>query len=162
MGKFENSLSGGKHAALNAIVGHYTGVSKVWFGPELADESPVAGNFTAVLGGRFLLHQYKGSFQGNPLEGLQLIGYDFNTAEYQIAWVDSFHMSTGILFSKSAAAAEDCNVLGTYSTGGDAPQFWGWRTVLEISDDKVLFTSYNISPEGEEEKATELSYARSH
>jgi Protein of unknown function (DUF1579) len=40
-------------------------------------------------------------------------------------------------------------------------QHWGWRTEIEMpGDDEVKITAYNISPEGEEARATELLYRR--
>lgn len=159
MGKFETSLETGIHAKLNELAGNYSGTSKVWFGPDnLADESPITGSFRSMLGGRFLLHEYKGSFQGAPLEGIQLIGYDLLTDRYQIAWVDSFHMSTGIMLSLGKAGMPDAAVLGNYSTGGETPQTWGWETSLQAADGTIVLTAYNISPEGERDKATEITY----
>ncbi len=160
MDKFSESLSTGIHARLQSLAGNYMGTSRVWFGPDnLVDESPVEGNLEPVLDGRFLLHRYKGNFQGKPLEGIQLIGYDLHTDCFQVAWVDSFHMSTGILFSTGAKGAGTTQALGSYSTGGEQPQFWGWETVFEKKGSDLVITAYNISPEGERDKATEVVYS---
>src|SRR5216117_1428803 len=102
--KFTDSLASGKHAELAKFTGRWKGISRVWFGPdELADESEIEGTISAILGGRFLLHTYNGSFQEEPLEGLVIIGFDLNTGQYQSAWVDSFHMGTGIMFSRGSS-----------------------------------------------------------
>jgi len=50
--------------------------------------------------------------------------------------------------------------LGSYG-GPEIPEPWGWRTVTELTDnDTLVITAYNISPEGQEDKATETVYKR--
>lgn len=159
--KFEMSLEDGPHHQLGKLCGSWEGTSRTWFEKDLlADESPVKGTITSILDGRFLLHQYQSSLQGNPLEGLAIIGYSFPYERYQTAWVDSFHMGTGIMFSEGDANPAGHSVLGSYG-GGGMPEPWGWRTTIEVkSDDQILITAYNIEPGGAEERATEINYRR--
>jgi hypothetical protein len=57
---------------------------------------------------------------------------------------------------------EQMSMLGSYAyVIPETEQHWGWRTSIEFpSDDEVVITAYNISPEGEEAKATEVVYNR--
>lgn len=159
--KFEESLESGTHRDLSKLIGNWTGSAKTWFEPgKLADESPVSGSITSLLGGRFVLHQYKGSMMGKPLEGMAIIGYSFDKPGYQVAWVDSFHMSTGILFSEAQSGANGISVLGSYG-GPELPVPWGWRTEIElVNDNELVMTAYNITPDGDASKATEVVYKR--
>lgn len=159
--KFETSLESGPHHELSRLVGEWEGTSRTWFEKDvLADESPVNGKITSILGGRFVLHQYNSSLQGKALEGLAIIGYSFPYERFQTAWIDSFHMGTGIMFSEGDATPAGHSVLGSYG-GGGMPEPWGWRTEIKMNgDDHLIITAYNIEPGAVEQQATELSYRR--
>jgi hypothetical protein len=159
--KFEISLESGIHSRLHQLVGGWEGTTKVWFEPGVvADESPVKGTFRPVLGGRFLMHEYQGSMNGNPLEGIAMYGYDIPNDTFQCSWIDSFHMGTAIMLSSGKPTEQGSAVLGSYG-GPDIPVPWGWRTVTELTDpDTLVISAYNISPDGQEDLATQTVYRR--
>ena len=71
--KFEDSKSNGPHLVLATLAGEWKGTTKPWFEPGvIADESPMSGKMSAILGGRFILHEYKGEFTGKPVEGVAI------------------------------------------------------------------------------------------
>lgn len=163
MSKFETSKTIGKHHWLSKLVGNWKGTAKVWFEPEVvADESFVEGTMKLILGDRFILHEYRGSMQGAPLEGMVLYGYNLITEKFQSAWIDSFHNGTAIMFSEGKKQG-GFSVLGSYAyITPETEQYWGWRTEIDMpDDDTVVITSYNISPDGSMDvKATETVYKR--
>jgi len=159
--KLNDSKLNGPHFQLSRLVGEWKGSTKTWFDPsKLEDESPIKGTMRLILDGRFIMHEYQSSFGDQSLSGIAIFGYDLNTQKYQCAWMDTFHNGTAIMFSKGNKGDEGINVLGSYAyITPETEQHWGWRTQRDIiSDSEIMITAYNISPEGQETKATETNY----
>lgn len=163
--KLDLSLESGNHKKLNSLVGEWSGNTKTWFEPgEPADDSPMSGTIRPLFDGRFVLHEYKGIFQGQPFEGIAIYGYHLKTETFQSAWMDTFHMGTGIMFSEGKRKGNFYEVQGTYEASAEKlEERWGWRTEIVLaSENELIITAYNISPQGEETKATETLYTRKH
>ncbi len=148
-------------ARLTPLVGRWRGLSRVWFEPDvLADESPVEGEVTLRLDGRFVELDYTSAMQGKPLTGRLTMGYYPGRARWEVNLIDSFHMGRGQLFCTGDSTETGFRALGHYPDGQNGPD-WGWRVVLTVqSADAFTVTAYNIEPGGPDQKATEMVLER--
>jgi hypothetical protein len=155
------NLSGTPHQFFAKIAGTWKGMSKLWLEPDvLADESPVQGSIQLVLDGRFALYLYEGSIESEVQRGIFTFGYNTTLNRFEASWIDSFHNNTAIMFCEGPEKENGFEVLGQYPDPTGGPD-WGWRTEVVLEDkDHLTLTAYNITPEGEEAKATEVLLTR--
>ncbi|MCP4096636.1 MAG: DUF1579 domain-containing protein, partial [Planctomycetaceae bacterium] len=91
---------------LNGLKGCWNGSCRTWLEDGvLSDQSSIQGEFHSVLGGLWFRHHYLSSLGGKKREGEELIAFNSVSNEYQIAWIDDFHMADGILFSSGGSQA---------------------------------------------------------
>ncbi len=159
--EYDQSRKSGPHSFLRALVGQWEGHTRTWFDPEiLADEFISKGSSRPIFEGRFVLFEYQSGVLGEPLEGSMIIGCNLQTNRFEVAWVDTFHMGTGIMFSTGVVSSQAIAVLGAYPDPTGGPD-WGWRTDFIIPGrDQLTIIAYNITPGGQEFKAIETTYRR--
>jgi len=144
------------HYFFSQLAGHWQGVSKLWLEPDkLAGESPIVGTIQLVLDGRFALFLYQSAIEGEAQHGMFTFGYNTQLDRYETSWVDSFHTNTSIMFCTGHEKENGFSVLGSYPDPTGGPD-WGWRTEVELKNNELVITAYNILPDGLEAKATEV------
>ncbi|MCT8334059.1 DUF1579 domain-containing protein [Leptospira sp. 85282-16] len=160
--KFEESLKEGPHNQLQQLLGHWSGKTKTWFEKDvLADESDAEATITSLLDGRFISIDYHSSLDGKPFVGKMILGFDIPYQRFTSSWIDSFHMGSQIMLSSGESKGKGFSVLGSYGNPEYGDKLWGWRTEIQfLSEKEFSLTAFNISPEGEEAKATETIYKR--
>lgn len=143
-----------------ALIGDWVGTKQLYFSPPPAPalSSPSKLSVTPVAGGSFLQFNYDWTYEGETQAGLLLFGVEEENAA-SAAWVDSFHMSSKIMFSTGTAASGSADLRGTYAAppGPD----WGWRTAIRpVSANQLQVLMHNISPDGQEDLAVQIDYTR--
>jgi hypothetical protein len=153
---FEKS-TGSPHHFLAQLAGNWKGKSKLWLEPDtLAGEASIVGTIQIILDGRFALFLYQSTIEGEAQHGMFTFGYNTELDRYEASWVDSFHTNTSIMFCTGSEKENGFSVLGSYPDPTGGPD-WSWRTEVERNENELVITSYNISPEGGEAKATEIT-----
>ncbi len=143
-----------------ALAGSWKGTKDLYLSPppESPLSSPCALAAAVIAGGSFLQFSYTWTYEGAEQTGLLLFGYDEENAA-SAAWVDSFHMSSRIMYCTGDAAAGAVKVRGSYAAppGPD----WGWTIAIKAaSASELQVVMHNISPEGEEYLAVEANFTR--
>lgn len=157
----ETSLASGPHALLARLVGTWQGRARLWFEPgDPVDDQAIEGTIEPVAGGRFVRHRYRTQVMGDEHSGEAIIGCDLARRRWQVAWIDTFHTGEQIMFSEGAWAAGDTrlDVRGSYPAE-EGPD-WGWRTTMEPAADGAVVQHHNVTPDGAETLAVDITYRR--
>ncbi len=146
---------------LSDLVGSWKGTNRLhvpWM-PEKLKESASDAIVRSKMNGQFLSIEYTWSFDGEPQEGLLIIGCDPESDSVQSVWTDSWH-SKGVLMlcNGKVKAGGGFSVTGHYAVP-DNPD-WGWRTEIVPNENGFRYAMYNITPEGFEELAVETDFVR--
>jgi len=153
---------GEQHKESAKAVGTWDVVCRIYMAPDAPPmECKGSATFKTILGGRFLVQEYKGDMMGQPFEGMSIEGYDNFKKKYVSIWIDN--MSTGIWSS-----AGDCDPAGkncTYYGSMDDPvtgvhDKMAKSVFRTIDNDKFTFDMYELFPDGTEKKCMAMEYTR--
>jgi hypothetical protein len=152
--------AGPMNAPLLALIGNWAGPTVTWFDPESnPDPTHTTASIEAILGGRIVRAAYTGVADGKPHAGEFLFTFDGNEKRFAMAWVDSYHMGTGIMHALGDAQADGAlSFPGNWQCGEER---WGWRTVIRpIDANTILVQAFMSPPSGEEQRAVETRLSR--
>ena len=154
------STPGPQHKQLAEMAGTWEVTIKSFEGggePQLSKGQAVR---KMILGDRFLQEEYKGTYMGQPFDGMGLTGYDNVLKRFTMVWVDS--MGTGVMVGNGGMdpSGKVLTSSMTYSdpiTGKPAAM----RQVMKKeSKDAESFEMYGPGPDGKELKMMEMTYKR--
>ncbi len=163
MAKWEKTTKpGAHHQALEAFVGEWNTITKVWMGGPGAPpvESTGTSSFKWVLGGRYVQQIFSGTMMGKPYEGIGHTGYDNYKNMYVFSWIQnqSTEMLTGM-----GMADPSKKVFTFYGQMDEAMLDVFGRTVKYVSkiinEDKHVFEIIDLHA-GDDYKVIEIVYTR--
>lgn len=157
----EYMTPGPAHQALARHAGDWAWELTSWPAPGApAQKSSGTMSARTIMGGRYLVEDWKGTAMEMPFEGQAVTGYDNAKQKYFSTWVDNF--GTGVM--TSWGTRDDANrtmtMNGTFTdpmSGKDQTT----RTVSrEVDDNHFTFEMYGPGPDGKEFKTMEIQAER--
>lgn len=112
-----------------------------------------------ILGGRYIMSEFKGTFDGKPFEGIGIQGYDNATNKYVNLWLDT--MSTTYL--ATSGSFDDAGKVLTQSGSCDMPMVGkcDFRMVSTVvSKDEHKFEMHQAMGGAPESLAGTITYTR--
>ncbi len=150
------------HKTLEAMVGKWNYTSKFWMAADgKPEETSGTSENVLIYGGRFLKQEVKGTWMGQPFEGMGIVGYDNVRAQYQSIWFDS--MATGIMSMSGQfdAATNTLNESGKNSCPMTGDKERECRADWKIVDaNQNVYSAYTTGPDGKEFKGMEIVYTK--
>src|SRR5262249_41716360 len=149
MKMMEGAKPGEFHAKLKPMAGKWTTTSKFRMSSEMPwQESTGKAEFKWILGGRYLVQEYKANpgptdaMMGGPFEGHGMTGYDNVDKKYHNIWTDN--MGTGMMVS--TGTADGSGQTFTYNGEYNCPiegKAKSAKSVMKMEgDDKMKFEMY--------------------
>jgi hypothetical protein len=113
----------------------------------------------SLLGGLWLVTDFKAEMMGTPFQGHGVTGYDPNKKKYVGTWVDT--MSSGLLLSESSWDAATKTMTGTTEGPDMSGQVQKMKSVVTYKDpDTRVFTMSGTGPDGKDVKFMTITYKR--
>jgi hypothetical protein len=151
---------GAPHKRLEMMTGSWITKVTGWMDPESPPmESKGTCKQKMILNGRFLQQEYAGDMMGTMFKGINLIGYNNFTKEYESIWIDS--MSTAIYFFKGPASRDGKTITQKSRYNDPARGPLTWRSVTRIIDENTMrYEMYVAAKRGKENKEMEMILTR--
>ncbi len=144
---------------LHAAVGTWTGTSRLWLPEEPTREAPSTALVAPAAQGKFSTIAYTWSVDGEPQEGVLVVGHEPARGVASAVFIDSWHMGDIFMVLRGQIDTKGAiDTRGSYAVEGGPD--WGWRTVVQPGNDTLCVVMYNVSPDGEEVLGFELAYTR--
>lgn len=154
----EYAKVGKHHQHFKRLVGRWNAEIVSYEDPSKKPQtSKGSSNIRLLLGGRFMQHNFRGSFGGQSFQGIGITGYDNAQKKYVGSWMDN--MGTGIMRTEGKYDVKT-NTLTETGTAVSPIGPMKFRMVSKFLDkDKYTFTMYMIAGE-KENKMMEITYTR--
>ena len=154
------SAVGDEHKYIATNVGEWEVASKMWMDPKGAPmEYKGESKAKMVLGGRYLMEEFKSNIMGSPYEGLMLQGYDNLQKRYFSIWMDNMStwpsISYGQVDEKGKFVSD--GTMYDISTPAGRPMHF---EVTPKGDNSNLFEMFDDKPPFGKHKSFEMLYTR--
>jgi Protein of unknown function (DUF1579) len=151
---------GPEHELLKKEVGTWEATVEMMAPTPGASSTTSKGTETSrMVGGLWLVTEFKGDMMNQPFEGHGVAGYDPNKKKYVSTWVDS--MSTGLSAGESTYDAAAKTMTGWMEGPNPDGTMGKMKMVTKYEDDDTrVFTMSMVGPDGKEAPAMKITYKR--
>jgi hypothetical protein len=121
-------------------------------------ESKATAKSRMILGGFWMVEDFKGEFFGAPFAGRGTTGYDPAKKKYVSTWIDS--MTPTLLLMEGNFDKDHKTFRETGEGGGPDGKKQKMKNVYEFKDDNtIVFTMYMVA-DGKDQEAFKITYHR--
>lgn len=159
----EYAMPGEAHQSMAKSDGKWTGEVTMWaMGPDkpsTTSTSEVVNKM--VMGGRYQMSSFNGSFMGMPFEGMSITGYDNHKNKFVSTWIDN--MGTGIMSMEGTldAATKTITMTGKMTDVTTGKECDMKEIFRNIDDHHQIMEMYGPDPQtGKQYKTMEIKYTR--
>jgi hypothetical protein len=127
-------------------------------GPPMTMKASVSNKM--ILGGRYQQSTHKGSFQGQPYEGVSTIGYDNVKKVFVSSFIDN--MGTGMMLMEGPwdPATKSCTLKGKMTEPSYGKEIEAKEVMTFIDAKNQKLEMYMTPPGGKEYKSMEIKYSK--
>jgi hypothetical protein len=142
------------------LVGNWAGSQGLWLDPEQPEQrSQMQAQVSLAGQGKFLLLRYQWIYEGQPQDGLLLVGFNQGRQVVSAVWIDSWHMNDQMMLCQGEASPD-----GTLHLSGSYPAppgpDWGWWIEVAPREEDLKLVMHNVTPEGQAFLAVEAVLER--
>lgn len=151
---------GDMHKMLASMNGKWNEDMTFWMGPGAPPQkSTMTCENKMIMGGRYTQSVHKGTFEGQPYEGVSTLGYNNAEKQFENTYIDN--MGTGIMVLKGTwdEASKTMTLKGQQSDPATGKPM-EMREVLKIVDDNTQVMEMYQTQNGQEYKSMEIKFTR--
>jgi uncharacterized protein DUF1579 len=154
-----HAAPGAIHKNLANMAGEYTTVTKFYMQAGTpAAESTGTARITSVLDGRFLNEEDTGTFMGQPMKSLRILGYNNASKRYEAVWTYTMSTAMMTLGGESPDGGKTIKLTGTFDDVGAKRNL---DVVIRLMDDSHFEVSLvGKMPDGSPGPTMVTTYAR--
>lgn len=148
----------GVHGQLNLLAGNWQGKLSMWFeSGKIVEEHQITGSIWPVLGGRFMLHEYRGRCPGKSFEGMAIYGYNLEDDLFQSVWMENLEMETGMCFAQGQREGQ---LFGVSGTCGSKEEYHRKTEIELVHENHMVIRCHTRLEKSGTVKTTETEYHR--
>jgi len=152
---------GPNHKLLASLAGQWTFATKMWMQPGAPPETSTGtAVYTALMDGRFIQGEYKGTFGGMAFQGLGLTGYDNVARHFTATWADNMGTSIMLMTGKYDPATRTFTYKGDMVDVMKPGNRVKVRQTVKVTDDDSHVMEWYEHRGGKEVKTMEIAYTR--